>query len=141
LKWIRFPQKCFKVNDIEKQKPKIIHEWFEKNLLHNYAYELGCIDFVLTLNAENGRWDHNVKSPVNGNGYRDVWLCQLNLARHAKFYSSDDYQNPYIQLRYCYDVFSEAINNGRIKTTFYGYNHRHQRNTKADWSKRIYELN
>jgi hypothetical protein len=26
LKWIRFPQKCFKVNDIEKQKPKIIHE-------------------------------------------------------------------------------------------------------------------
>ena len=144
LKWIQRPQPCFKVWDIEKLienwEQWIIHEWFEYNLLHNYAYELGWLDFVLTLNAENGRWDHNVKSPVNGNGYRDVWLCQLNLQRHADFFFSDDYQNPYKQLRYCYDVYSDAVNKGRIRTTFYWYNHRHQRNMKWDWSKWIYRL-
>jgi len=94
--------------------------------LVSYAYNLGGKDFVLTLGAENGTWEKNRQSPVNSNGYRDVGLCQLNRKWHHEYIDSPDFQDPYKQIQYCHEVFTKAIKSGRIKTTFYGYNRRHE---------------
>ncbi len=92
----------------------------------DYAFQLGGKDFVLTLEAENGLWKSDRKSDkVGANGYSDFGLCQLNMEYHEPFIRSQEFNNPYKQIDYCYEVWKKAINQGRIKTTFYGYNRRH----------------
>lgn len=76
------------------------------------------LNWILTLEAENGLWDMYRKHPIlNKNGTRD-WSCGLNSAYHkdmiakikAKSVSEEEI------LRYCYKVYNQR------KTAFYGYN-------------------
>lgn len=130
---------------------KLIKKWvIDKRILKriNYAYEkwlnikisdkakkYSWLDtqkdiaeaFVLTLNAENGLWFKNRKSPVNSNWYRDMWLCQLNRKYHYNFIDSKDFQDPYKQIDYCSEVFQKWLERmWRLKTykntTFYWFN-------------------
>lgn len=106
-----------------------------KQDLINYAYKKGGRDFLLTLNGENGIWQWDKKSDMVGsNGYSDYWLCQLNGQYHAKFIFANganskdgwgkDFQDPYKQVDYCFEVFHDAIKKGMIFTTFYAYRNR-----------------
>lgn len=84
-------------------------------------------DFVLTLEAENGLWATTRRSiAIGANGYRDVGLCQLNRQWHHRFIDSPEFRDFRKQLHYCLEVYQKAIDSGRIRTTFYGYNNRHK---------------
>lgn len=94
----------------------------------DYAYLISNYnnDFIYTLEAENGNWDTNRSSIIVGaNGYRDVGLCQLNRQWHSSFIDSPAFKDYKNQLHYCWDVFTKAMDSGRIRTTFYGYNRKH----------------
>lgn len=125
-----------------KDPQRITKKWFEDNKhmqdLVNYAYKIGGKDFLLTLEGENGLWKWDRKSGMVGaNGYSDYGLCQLNGQYHASFIFANganlkagwgkDFQDPYKQLDYCLGVWKDAIAKGRITTTFYAYNVRHNK--------------
>lgn len=127
---------------------RITKKWFESNKemqdLVNYAYQKGWLDFLLTLEGENGLWKWDRKSGMVGaNGYSDYGLCQLNGQYHAKFIFANganlkagwwhDFKDPYKQIDYCLGVWKDAIAKNRIKTTFYAYNVRHNKLERFDW--------
>lgn len=104
----------------------------------NYAYKKGGKDFLLTLEGENGLWKWDRKSGIVGsNGYSDYGLCQLNAQYHGKFIFANGYnlkdgfsnqfKDPYKQVDICFEVWQDAFEKGRIKTTFYAYNNRHNK--------------
>lgn len=125
-----------------KDPQKIIKKWWDKNHeiqdLVNYAYKIGGKDFLLTLEGENGLWKWDRKSSIVwANGYSDYGMCQLNWQFHADFIFANganlkagwgkDFQNPYKQLDYCLWVWKDAQAKGRLTTTFYAYNVRHNK--------------
>lgn len=73
------------------------------------------LDFILTLEAENGLWKLDRISKANSNGTKDYGLCQLNSAYHWNFIQSDDFKDAEKQLKYCYEVFKKRPG------AFYGY--------------------
>jgi hypothetical protein len=73
------------------------------------------LDFILTLEAENGLWTLDRMSPKNKNGTRDYGLCQLNSQYHWNFIQSADFRDAEKQLQYCYEVFKKRPG------AFYGY--------------------
>lgn len=89
---------------------------------------------MFTLEAENGRWDINAINR-NRNGSFDKGLCQLNSQYHSPFINSKEFKDWRKQIDYCWGVWQDAIKKGRIRTTFYGYNHRYTR------SKNKYKCN
>jgi len=94
--------------------------------LVRYAYSKRGLDFVLTLDAENGLWQIDRKSNIVGaNGYSDFGLCQLNMKYHEPFIRSAEFKNGNAQIDYCAGVWDNAMKRGIIRTTFYGYNTRH----------------
>jgi len=126
-RWIQYAQPCFKQGDIT-ENDYIIWDWNNDNSEHkhliNYAYKLWWMDFVKTLGAECVSRDIDCYNK-NTDGTVDRWLCQLNYSWHSSFIDSEDFLNPYIQLRYCYDVWNDALYKNwikRLRTTFYGYN-------------------
>ena len=73
------------------------------------------LDWIATLEAENGLWDLRRKHPnQNKNGTWD-YSCGLNSAYHKPFINQLKVKSDTEILQYCYDVY-----NGR-KTAFYGY--------------------
>lgn len=71
----------------------------------NVAYQIGGVDFITTLDQENGSRDLN---RVNDSGLH-IGLCQLDRELHKAFIQSpyfNDYEN---QVLYCYDVRQDAI--------------------------------
>lgn len=81
-------------------KEIVYHTWFpeniQKQILVNYAYELGWIDFVKMIECENWNRDPNKISATN-----DYWLCQLNYRWNKNFILSKDFKNPLRQLDFC----------------------------------------
>ena len=73
------------------------------------------LDFITTLESENGLWTIDRKSPKNSDGSRDFGLCQLNSAIHSTFIKSADFKDPKKQIQKCWEIFQ-----GR-PTAFYGY--------------------
>jgi hypothetical protein len=73
------------------------------------------LDFIATVNQENGIWKIDRISPKNKNGTRDHGFCQLNSAYHWSFISSDGFKDPRTQLEYCWKVYQQR------PTAFYGY--------------------
>jgi len=126
--WQRYPQKCWKRDEIG---TLVSHNGFGSEYhdsIMSFAYYIWGKDFLLTLNAENWWRDKDkLSNIVWANWYRDQWLCQLNRKYHLPFILSDDFKDPYKQIRYCFDVYSDAVQRGKIKTTFYWYNHRFTR--------------
>lgn len=82
------------------------------------------LDFLLTLEQENGLWTPNRKHPINSNGSRDYGFCGLNSTYHWDFIKSPDFKDPEKQLRYCYEVFRSR------PTAFYGYKVRNKHKSK-----------
>ena len=121
---------------------RITKKGFEDNQhiqdLVNHAYKIGGRDFLLTVEGENGLWQRDRKSGlVWANWFSDYWLCQLNAKYHRKWifankqnlkdWFSKEFQDWYNQLNYCWEVFQDWIKKGRLKTTFYAYNKRHDK--------------
>lgn len=136
------PKKQDPVKEEKKTNEKIYKKWWAKDHeiqnLVNYAYQKGGKDFLLTLEWENGLWKWDRKSAIVwSNWYSDYGMCQLNWQFHAKFifangvnlkdWFSKDFQNPYKQIDYCWEVYQNAVAQNRIKTTFYAYNKRHDK--------------
>ena len=82
----------------------IVHNWYAEDSVVqdyvNYAYSLGGIDFVKLIECENGRRDPYRKSATN-----DHWICQLNYTYNKNFIKSDDFQDVYKQIDYCYQKY------------------------------------
>lgn len=82
-------------------KQTIIHKWFkeddEKQKMVQYAYELWGIDFVKTIECENGNW--NIW--VVWDGGKAFGLCQINVNYHRlpEWYKTDWK----IQVEFCYE--------------------------------------
>jgi hypothetical protein len=120
-----------------------------------YAFKLRWLDFVLTLNAENGRRQLDRQSDVRKNWVRErsFGLCQLMDIYHAPFIwktwrketsrpwlykvdiakahawgHTDEFMNYQKHVEYCARVWDNAVEKKRVKTTFYGYNVRHASN-------------
>lgn len=85
------------------------------------------LDFILTLNAENGLWTPDRISKPNRNGTRDYGFCQLNSTYHWNFIQSDGFKDPHTQLQYCWDLYKGYEKRGIVGKRFYGYNIRLKR--------------
>lgn len=88
------------------------------NISHN------DLDFISTLEAENGLWKIDRKSRPNSDGTRDYGLCQLNSAYHKSFIQSRDFKQTPLQIKYCLAIFKQR------PTAFYGYYHRNEMKSK-----------
>lgn len=84
--------------------PAIQHTGFspedQRQLMVQYAYDLGGLDFVTTIECEN--WNRN---PDVVSKTKDYWICQLNYKYNKKFIESEEYKDVYKQLDYCYNKF------------------------------------
>jgi len=106
---------------VSEDTPKKINGSPEQQEIINYAYEIGNLDFVLMLEAENGTWETTRRSNrVGSNGYSDSGHCQLNRKYHHQFIDSPAFQDYKLQLNYCWEVWKDAERKGRLNTTFYG---------------------
>lgn len=76
-------------------------------------------DWIATLEAENGLWTVDRVGVTNDRG-----LCQLNPRYHWAFINSEQFQDYRAQLLYCAQVYASASAQGRLSTTFYGWNKR-----------------
>jgi CTP:phosphocholine cytidylyltransferase-like protein len=105
-------------------------KWFWEEVKSTKYTQLQPMDFVLTLDSENGTWNKNRMSMIVwANGYRDQGICQLNRKYHIKFINSPEFQNEYKQVDYCWEVWKKGVLKNRLETTFYWYNTR-DRNRK-----------
>jgi hypothetical protein len=82
------------------------------------------LDFILTLEQENGLWTADRTHGVNRNGTTDHGFCGLNSRYHWHFISSKDFLDPRKQLEYCYNIYKEK------PYRFYGYFIRHRHKSK-----------
>jgi hypothetical protein len=98
----------------------------------NYAVRIASeisnnnLDFLSTLEAENGLWKIDRVSPKNKNGTRDYGYCQLNSTYHWNFIQSEGFKDTRTQLEYCWKVYQKR------PTAFYGYYKRKQNYTKFE---------
>lgn len=89
----------------------------EKVEAMNIAYQLGGMDFVTTLDQENGQ--RGLK--VEGDAGTSIGLCQLQKHLHKEFIESPYFLDYEKQVVYCYDVRQDAIEKERLGNTFSGY--------------------
>lgn len=82
------------------------------------------MDFILTLNRENGAWDETKISTPNKNGTRDYGICQVNSAYHLPFINSPDFKDWQKQIDYCWNLYAGFKAKGIIGKRFYGFNTR-----------------
>ena len=73
------------------------------------------IDFITTIEAENGLWTLNRVSRRNSDGSYDKGLCQLNSRYHATFIKSKDFDSAEAQIKYCWNVYKNR------PSSFYGW--------------------
>lgn len=110
------------VKSDEKPLFSITHRWRpEDNVVQDYvryAYKIswGDLDFVATLEAENGRRDPHRQSDVVTNGKREesYGFCQMMRVYHAEVNDKRFWSDPYRQLDQCYRKYKWG-------TTFYWY--------------------
>lgn len=129
----------------EKSKPapqgklQCHHNWFTNDSLAQKYIQYACevsnydVDFILTLQHENGSRDTKKQSNVVSKGVREpsYWLCQM----HYRFHKKDVYENlPYSRIgesRYMSDwryQIETCWNKYKAGTTFYGYFYRYSNN-------------
>ena len=73
------------------------------------------LDFLATLNQENGLFSPDRFHGYNTNGTGDYGFCGLNSAYHWDFINSEEFKDPALQLKYCYNIFKDR------PYRFYGY--------------------
>ena len=101
-----------------RREPVVIKiEWHSErtNKLASYAYRISGndLDFVLTLHAENWSWHLYRTSPMNTNGTKDHWLCQLNDWNHDNrvFMTSHERHDWTEQLKNCLNKYKRSTFN------------------------------
>lgn len=82
------------------------------------------LDFILTLEQENGLWTAERVHKMNRNGTTDYGFCGLNSRYHWNFIQSEGFRDPKTQLEYCYNIFKQKPNR------FYGYRIRNKHRWK-----------
>lgn len=94
----------------------------DQNEIIKYASIISSnnLDFIGTLEAENGLWRIDRVSKKNRNGTQDFGLCQLNSRYHSNFIKSPDFKDYKKQINYCWKVYQAR------PTAFYGYFKRHK---------------
>ena len=115
------------VKSDEKPQFSITHKWRpEDNVVQDYvryAYKIswGDLDFVATLEAENGRRDPHRQSDVVTNGKREesYGFCQMMRKYHPEVNDKRFWEDPYWQLDTCWKKYKWG-------TKFYGKNVRHK---------------
>ena len=99
------------INEIVEEQT-ITHKWYSEDSIVQdyvqYAYDLWGLDFVKLIECEN--WQRN---PYRWSNTKDYGLCQVNIPTHKV--PEWFYDDPYIQLDYCYYLYSNH-------TPFYGPN-------------------
>ena len=65
-----------------------------------YAYDKWWLDFVKLIECENGRRD-----PYRVSKTHDHGICQLHYKYNKQFIESDDFQDVYKQIDYCYEKY------------------------------------
>jgi len=78
------------------------------------------IDFLSTLEAENGLWTPDRQSEVYSNGVREqsYGFCQTNAVFHSDIvYDDRFFTDPEWQLDQCWSMYQGGV-------AFYGYNNR-----------------
>lgn len=102
------PEPCVDIlNEVVEEEPVrlIRHKWYADDSyvqdFVNFAYRIGGLDFVKLIECENWRRDSTRVSKTN-----DHWLCQVNPKWHTL---PGDWDDPYIQLMYCYDLWTWGI--------------------------------
>lgn len=89
--------------------PRIEHTWFSKEdprqEMVQRAYELWGLDFVILIECENG-W----RNPTIVSKTHDHWICQLNYKYNKNFINSDDFNDVFKQLEYCYEKYKANPN-------------------------------
>ena len=87
----------------------IIHNWYASDSVVQdyvqYAYDKWGIDFVKLIECENGRRDPYRISATNDHG-----ICQLHYPYNKKFIDSEDFQDVYKQIDYCYEKYQTNPN-------------------------------
>lgn len=82
----------------------IVHKWFKEDDIRQkyvqYAYKLGGMDFVTTLECENGNW--SLKAVWDG--WKAFGLCQMNTRFHKLPEWYMDIRQ--VQVEYCYQKWS-----------------------------------
>ena len=73
------------------------------------------IDFISTVETENGTWAVDRVSGWNTNGTRDYGICQINNRYHKAFIHSPEFKDYTKQVEYCWKLYKDR------KTAFYGY--------------------
>lgn len=117
----------------EKPQFSITHKWRPSDSkvqdYVRYAYKIswGDLDFVATLEAENGKWDMYRQSDVVNWGRREesYWFCQMMKKYHPEVSDKRFWEDPYWQLDVCYSKYKNG-------TKFYGYNVRNRVKDRFD---------
>lgn len=140
--------------DKEQSLSSLWHKSKKDIRLQKYAFRKRWRDFVLTLNAENGsrKIDRQSDAIRKGKRERSFWLCHMQEIYHApfmrktwrkevkkwlyivdeveaeKWWHTDWFMNYKTQINYCASIRDDAIKKGRLRTTFYWYNIRKEKN-------------
>ena len=89
---------------------QIIHTGFPEDSVvqqyvqHAYAISSGNMDFVLTLQAENGAWDPLRKSKTEPS----YGFCQFNTRWHRRIVQDPRFKDPFWQLDQCRWYYSHG---------------------------------
>lgn len=80
---------------------KITHKWFDENSpvqqYVQYAYEIGWMDLVTTIECENGTWSMYRQSDVIRNWKREesYWFCQVHRPDHKEIVDNPLFRSDY----------------------------------------------
>lgn len=91
----------------------------DQNQYVRYASKISNndLDFLATLNAENGLWDHRRRAT---NGEPSYGFCQIHTYWHSNIVNDPRFfTDPFWQLDKCWELYTGG-------TRFYGYDVRHK---------------
>lgn len=100
-----------------KVKHKYWSDWDIRQTRLNILYKKGWYDkdMILTFLAENWNMDLKLKSYIVWkNGYRDIWLCQINIGYHQEIVKHPNFFTFDYQAKKCVELYKGW-------TRFYGY--------------------
>ncbi len=103
----------------------------EQQEIIDYAWSISNDpDWILTLNTESGNWTVDRIGGLN-NGY--IGLCQMSMYYHREFISAPEFYDYRHQLLYCAELYSRAMEEGRIDIIFQGYTDRWKSVSNFTW--------
>jgi hypothetical protein len=103
--------------------------WWEltKDLV-DYAYDVsdGDLDFIHTIECENGMWEPLRQSNVVKEWKRETsyGLCQRNTRWFSNIVNDPNFSDPYWQIDTCWEMYNNRKEIWILHNRLYGYNNR-----------------